>query len=198
MIRHSRTRLRVPRPSSPRSRTAAPAFVLVLLALGLGPTFEEAEIVESAGRVHDLGKVVVDPVALTKVGKLDAAEWAEMRRHPVLGADVVAGFAAYRDGQLLVRHHHEAWDGSGYPDRLAGEAIPLGARILAVADTYDALTSARSYRGAMGRDAALAILRDGSGRQWDPVVVDAMVAHLPTVAMSNDVPLEIDQDEMAA
>jgi HD-GYP domain-containing protein (c-di-GMP phosphodiesterase class II) len=148
------------------------------LALRLGFSPEEADHLESAGRVHDIGKVAIDPLVLTKPGKLDPVEWAEMRRHPELGAEVIARFAAYGDGFRLVRHHHEAWDGSGYPDGLAGEAIPLGARILAVADTFDALTSDRPYRSRLDLDRAVAILREGAGRQWDPVVVAALLAHL--------------------
>jgi HD-GYP domain-containing protein (c-di-GMP phosphodiesterase class II) len=149
-----------------------------LLALRLGLSPAEADHLLSAGRVHDIGKVAIDPLVLAKPGKLDAAEWAEMRRHPELGAEVIARFAAYGDGFRLVRHHHEAWDGSGYPDGLAGAAIPLGARILAVADTFDALTSDRPYRARLELDRAVAILRDGAGRQWDPAVVAALLAHL--------------------
>jgi HD-GYP domain-containing protein (c-di-GMP phosphodiesterase class II) len=148
------------------------------LALRLGLTNEEADLLDSAGRVHDLGKVAIDPKVLLKPGKLDDAEWAEMKRHPGYGADVIARFAAYPDGYRLVRHHHEAWDGTGYPDGLVGESIPFGARILAVADTFDALTSDRPYRRGMGLDRALQILQEGAGRQWDARIVEALVAHL--------------------
>lgn len=148
------------------------------LALGLGLTAEEADSIESAGRVHDLGKVAIDPAVLTKPGKLDPAEWEQIRRHPVLGADVVARFAAYGEGHRLVRFHHEGWDGSGYPDRLVGETIPLGARILSVAGTFDALTSSRPYRPSRSVDEALAILAAGAGRQWDREVVGALFDHL--------------------
>ncbi len=93
----------------------------------------------------------------------------------MLGADVLAKFAAYREGTMLVRHHHERWDGKGYPDRLAGEAIPLGARILAVADTFDALTSDRPYRSGLSAEKAAQILREGAGTQWDAAVVEALL-----------------------
>jgi HD-GYP domain-containing protein (c-di-GMP phosphodiesterase class II) len=146
------------------------------LALALDLTAEEADEIETAGRVHDLGKVAVDPLVLTKPGKLTDAEFAEMARHPVFGADVIAKFNAFTRGNALVRHHHERMDGLGYPDGLAGEAIPLGARILAVADTFDALTSDRPYRKGMNLDKALSILREGAGTQWDARVVDAMLA----------------------
>jgi len=101
-----------------------------------------------------------------------------MRRHPALGADVVARFSAYGQLHRLVRHHHERWDGGGYPDRTGGDRVPLGARVLAVADAFDALTSVHPYRGAMDADRAARVLADGAGSQWDPRVVDALLAHL--------------------
>lgn len=146
------------------------------LALRIGMTAQEADLVESAGRVHDLGKVAIDGVVLTKPGRLTDEERLALERHPVLGAEVVANFSAYAGVYGMVRHHHERWDGGGYPDGLRGEAIPLGARILAVADSFDALTSNRPYRAGMSVDRALAILRDGAGSQWDAQVVAAMLA----------------------
>jgi HD-GYP domain-containing protein (c-di-GMP phosphodiesterase class II) len=145
------------------------------LALRLGMTAEEADIVEQAGRVHDIGKTALDSTILTKSGELTDAEWEQMRMHPVHGANVVARFAAYQNGALVVRHHHEAWDGSGYPDGLAGEAIPLGARIIAVADTFDAMTTNRPYRDGMSIAKAIEVLEGGAGRQWDARVVGAIV-----------------------
>jgi HD-GYP domain-containing protein (c-di-GMP phosphodiesterase class II) len=155
-----------------------------VLALDLGLTPEEADAVASAGRVHDVGKVALDARILDKAGPLDADEMAQMRLHPVHGAAVVAHFAAYGEGYRLVRHHHERWDGGGYPDGLAGEAIPLGARILAVADTFDALISARPYRPAKTPTEALAILIDGAARQWDARVVAALLAHAARIGIS--------------
>lgn len=149
-----------------------------ILANRLGLTELEADIIEQAGRVHDIGKAGIDSAVLSKDDGLTPAEWEQMRQHPALGANVVSRFAAYRHGALIVRHHHEAWDGSGYPDRLAGEQIPLGARIVAVADTLDALTSSRSYRDAMRVEAAIVILESGAGQQWDPRVVAAMTGYL--------------------
>ena len=111
-----------------------------------------------------------------------------MSRHPGRGADVVARFAPYAAGVPLVRHHHESWDSTGYPDGLAGEDIPLGARILAVADTFDALTSARPYRQAMGVDRARAILADGAGSQWDARVVAALLADLDAAEVAAPAP----------
>jgi hypothetical protein len=165
--------LRDPYTAGHSRRVAATARTL---AFALGLTAEEADVIESAGRVHDLGKVAMDPAILLKTSQLDADEWTQMKLHPVRSADVVDRFAAYKQGSAMVRHHHEAWDGSGYPDGLAGEAIPLGARILAVADTLDALTSDRPYRRGLPEAKARAILRDGAGRQWDPRVVAALLA----------------------
>jgi HD-GYP domain-containing protein (c-di-GMP phosphodiesterase class II) len=167
--------LRDPYTAGHSRRVAASARAL---AERLGLTAEEADLIESAGRVHDLGKVAIDPAVLMKTSKLDDDEWEQMKLHPVYGADVVAQFAAYREGTALVRHHHERWDGLGYPDGLAGDAIPLGARILAVADTFDALTSDRPYRRGMGIERATAILQEGAGTQWDERVVAALVGIL--------------------
>lgn len=144
------------------------------LALRLGLTAEEADLLEAAGRVHDIGKVAVDPEVLTKPGKLDDHEWSQMKMHPVHGAQVIERFKAWGEGYRLVRHHHEGWDGKGYPDGLVAESIPFGARILAVADTWDALTSDRPYRNGMTEDRAMAIMKDGAGKQWDPRIVAAL------------------------
>ena len=162
--------LRDPYTAGHSRRVAATAR---LLAGRLGLTAEEADVVESAGRVHDIGKVAVDSSILQKPGKLTDAEWRQMRQHPELGANVVERFAVYQRGTAFVRHHHEAWDGSGYPGGLAGETIPLGARILAVADTFDALTSDRPYRPGKSVPEAAAVLEEGAGRHWDPEVVAA-------------------------
>lgn len=167
--------LRDPYTAGHSRRVAATARAL---ARRLNMTEEEADLIESAGRVHDLGKVAVDPTVLLKTGKLDEEEWAQMRLHPVYGATVVGQFSAYEEGTGLVRHHHERWDGAGYPDGLAGEEIPRGARILAVADTFDALTSDRPYRPGMSIERAAAVLRDGAGTQWDAQIVEAMLGLL--------------------
>lgn len=165
--------LRDPYTAGHSRRVAASAR---LIAHQMGLTAEEADTIESAGQVHDIGKVAVDPHVLLKSSKLTDDEWTQMQMHPVHGANVVDRFAAYRQGAKIVRHHHERWDGGGYPDHIAGEEIPLGARILAVADSFDAMTSDRPYRDGMPAERAIAILADGSGTQWDPAVVDAFLA----------------------
>lgn len=177
--------LRDPYTAGHSRRVAATARAL---ALRLGMTAEEADVLESAGRVHDVGKVAVDPRVLLKDGKLDDAEWDEMKRHPVHGAEVIARFNAFERGYLLVRHHHESWDGHGYPDGLTGDAIPLGARILAVADTWDALTSDRPYRRGMAPAVAIQIMREGAGVQWDARVVTALLEHLGYTAQIDPIP----------
>jgi HD-GYP domain-containing protein (c-di-GMP phosphodiesterase class II) len=165
------------------------------LALRLGASPEEAGTIERAGLVHDLGKLALDPAILRKPGPLTEAEWAEVRRHPDKGAAVVARYAVFGEGHRLVRHHHEAWDGSGYPDRLQGEAIPFGARILAVADAFDVMTHARPYRSALPIAGARAILRDGAGKQRDPRVVEALFAYLDEI---DETPLGHDEPPGAA
>lgn len=149
-----------------------------VLALKLGFTPEEAVMIESAGEVHDIGKIIIEPGILHKTDRLTDEEFALIKQHPVFGASIVSTFASYGNGHLMVRHHHERWDGGGYPDGLAAETIPIGARIIAVADSYDAMTSARSYRGAMSHERAVAILMEGAGVQWDPDVIAAMLEHL--------------------
>lgn len=167
--------LRDPYTGGHSRRVAALARIL---ATRLGMTAEEADLIEQAARVHDIGKAAIDDQVLSNADALTDDEWDTMRQHPIHGANVIAHFAAYQNVADVVRHHHEAWDGSGYPDRLAGEAIPFGARIIAVADTFDALTSDRSYRAARTVDQALAILEHGAGRQWEPRIVDALRTYL--------------------
>lgn len=138
-----------------------------------GADLDELEL---AGILHDIGKISTPLSILHKPGRLSPEEWAVMQQHPVVSAQLVADVPSLQHLVPPLRHHHEAWDGSGYPDRLAGDAIPLAARILAVADSYDAMTSDRPYRTGMPVEKARQILAAGSGKQWDPAVVDAMLA----------------------
>lgn len=125
--------------------------------------------------LHDVGKVGIPEHILAKTGPLSLAEWDVMRTHPVIGAQIVAPMAFLTTTVELIRHHHERFDGSGYPDGLAGDDIPLSARIFAVADSFDAMTSDRPYRGSIGIERALGEIRDGSGGQFDPEVVRVFV-----------------------
>jgi HD-GYP domain-containing protein (c-di-GMP phosphodiesterase class II) len=126
-----------------------------------------------AARIHDVGKVGIRDTSLLKPGPLTDDERREMQRHSEIGADIVGNLEMYRHGASVVRHHHERWDGKGYPDGLKGEEIPFGARIIAVADSFDAMTSDRPYRRALTFSAALAEIRRNSGQQFDPAVVEA-------------------------
>jgi HD-GYP domain-containing protein (c-di-GMP phosphodiesterase class II) len=145
------------------------------LGAGLGLAAADVDVVVQAGLLHDIGQIGVPETVLRKRGPLDQDEWALMRNHPLVGAQIVAPFEFFAGGALAVRHHHERWDGSGYPDGLSGAAIPLGARIVAVADVFDALTSDRPYRTALPRDAALAYLATEAGRTLDGDVVAAFM-----------------------
>src|SRR5258705_830503 len=118
------------------------------LALAAGLGARESVTIAHSGLLHDLGKIAVPERILRKAGPLTDEEWEVMRRHPLTGAQIVAPLQFFADGALIVRHHHERHDGSGYPDGLSGETIPMGSRIVAIADVYDALTSDRPYRRA--------------------------------------------------
>ena len=142
------------------------------IAKRMGLSRGEVAKIRAAGAMHDVGKVETPVTVLQKEGKLTDWEYAIVQRHPVDGAVMVS---TLRDDELtaIVRHHHERLDGTGYPDRLAGEAIPIGARILAVADTFDAITSTRPYRHARAHKRALDILAAEAGTQLDPDAVRA-------------------------
>ncbi|MCD6141367.1 HD domain-containing protein [Candidatus Bipolaricaulota bacterium] len=138
----------------------------------LGLAEDEVEQIEAAARVHDIGKISIPDSVLLKPGKLTDEEWEAIKQHPVIGADLLSGLEIYEGSIDIIRHHHEHWDGSGYPDGLKGEQIPLGARIVAVADVYNALTTDRPYRKAYSKAEALEIIRDMSGKELDPQLVE--------------------------
>jgi HD-GYP domain-containing protein (c-di-GMP phosphodiesterase class II) len=145
------------------------------LAEALGLPTDQIDTIAHAGLLHDIGKIGVPETLLRKRGALDADEWTLMRNHPLIGAQIVAPFDFFAGGAIVIRHHHERWDGTGYPDGLVGAAIPLGARIVAVADVFDALTSDRPYRAALPRATALAYLTQEAGRTLDADVVAALL-----------------------
>jgi two-component system, cell cycle response regulator len=142
--------------------------------LGLAP--DEIERVRHATELRDVGKVAVPDAILGKPGPLREEEWAFVRRHPVIGERILGGAPALERVAPLVRSSHERWDGTGYPDRLAGEDIPLGARIVSVADAFAAMTAERPYRAARSPAQALVELRDCAGSQFDARVVEAFAA----------------------
>ena len=132
-----------------------------------------------AAMLHDVGKLQTPSEILNKPGRLDADEFEIMKRHVSDGAEMLANVASLVGATRLVRAHHERIDGNGYPDRLRGDEIPIGARIISVCDAFDAMVHTRQYRVGMGIDKAAAILREHSGSQWDPAVVTALLALAP-------------------
>jgi putative nucleotidyltransferase with HDIG domain len=135
----------------------------------------EIEVVRLGAALHDMGKIVVPDSILKKPGKLTPEEYTIIKQHCYSGGQICKKVGFLMNAYPVVYHHHERWDGKGYPDGLAGEKIPLGARIVAVVDAYDAMTSDRPYRNAMLLEEAAAILQDGAGRQWDPRVVRTLL-----------------------
>ena len=127
------------------------------------------------GLLHDIGKIGVPLTILDKPGKLTDQEYAIVKEHPGKGARILEPINAYIDVIPMVLHHHEGYDGKGYPDGLSGDAISLGGRILAVADVYDALVSSRSYRKRWTEEEAKEIIKNEAGRQFDPTVIDAFL-----------------------
>lgn len=136
------------------------------LGTSLGLPDDELDVLRIAGLVHDIGKVAVPDAILRKPGRLTATELEIIRQHPVVGESICAPLKSFRDALPLIRHHHERMNGSGYPDGLMGDRIPLSARILQTVDIYDALTTDRPYRKAMPRDAALAVMMTEVQRGW--------------------------------
>ncbi len=136
------------------------------------------DMVVKAGMLHDIGKMATPDAILFKPGPLDADEWAVMQKHAEFGAEILSELPALAPYAPIVRAHHERWDGKGYPDRLEGEQIPFEARVVAVGDAFHAMISNRPYRPAIAQREAMEILRNGRGTQWDPEVVDAMIAML--------------------
>ena len=151
------------------------ADLAVQIAGALGLSQGQIERVDIAARVHDIGKVAIPDAILLKPGPLDDEEWEIMRRHPVISAELIEGLEIYAPVAQAVRHEHERWDGSGYPDGLKGEQIPLIARVIAAADIYNALATDRPYRAAFPHDKVVEIIEDMKGADLDPMVADALL-----------------------
>jgi putative nucleotidyltransferase with HDIG domain len=150
------------------------------LAMGLAQKLgitdgHQLQAIEAASLLHDMGKLAVPEYILNKPGKLTPAEFERMKLHASVGADILSAINFPYPVVPIVRHHHENWDGTGYPDGLKGSDIPLGARILSIVDCFDALTSDRPYRPKLSDDDALAILRERRGSMYDPLIVDSFV-----------------------
>jgi putative two-component system response regulator len=155
-----------------------------VLAEALDMSPGQVETVRHAAPLHDVGKLGIPDHVLLKPGNLNDTEWIIMRSHTTLGADLLADSESdvIRLGQVIALSHHERWDGGGYPQGLAGNDIPLEARICAVVDFFDAMTMDRPYRRAFATDAVLAMMREESGAHFDPRVLQAFFDHLPEIS----------------
>ncbi|MCG8346363.1 MAG: response regulator [Chloroflexales bacterium] len=148
------------------------------LAAGLSP--EQSKMIRYGGLLHDIGKISVDDAVLRKPGALTIEEYAHIKLHPEYGARIVAPMRFATDVGPIILGHHECWDGKGYPRGLAGQEIPIGARIVSIVDAYDAMMTDRPYRQAMSREDTLDQLRSGSGIQWDPQLLDIFIELVET------------------
>jgi len=131
--------------------------------------------IDAAALLHDIGKLGIPDRLLDKPGPLTPDEYDHVKLHAIIGADILSAVAFPGPLAVIVRHHHENWDGTGYPDGLRGNAIPIGARVLSVVDCYDALTSDRPYRRALSHGSAVAMIHERSGTMYDPEIVSAFL-----------------------
>lgn len=157
------------------------ATTTTLVASHLAIDEIDRTILIDAAWLHDIGKLTIPRTILDKPGKLDPDEWSMMQQHSARGSDFVHTKRSTNTLAHLIRHHHERFDGRGYPDRLAGETIPLGSRILAVVDAYDAMKSTRPYKPAMCTDDAMAELRRCAGSQFDPAITNLFISLAPDI-----------------
>jgi putative nucleotidyltransferase with HDIG domain len=146
-----------------------------LIAKELGLPAEKTELVRKAGLLHDIGKLAIPDAILFKPEKLTGEEYIQIKDHVITGADLIYGCHSLRPLIPIIKHHHESYDGSGYPDGLAGEIIPLEARILGVSDALEAMASDRPYRKGRTPQGIVEELKKWSGKQFDPMVVDAFI-----------------------
>jgi len=153
------------------------------LARGLNLPTDEVELILHASRMHDVGKIAIPDAILQKSGSLSDEEWAVMRQHPETGAAILGNSTSQvlEAGRVISLHHHEWWDGGGYPRGLSGDRIPLWGRICAVADVFDAITSERPYKPAFSNDEGLRVLYDGRGTHFDPAIIDVFAARFDEI-----------------
>ncbi len=164
----------------------------------LGLASERLDALRFAGLFHDIGKLRVPDAILAKPGALTPEEYELIKRHPEDGATIIGHIARLREAVPVIRHHHERWDGTGYPDRLAGAAIPVEASVVGLADAWDAMTTERPYSGALSVDRAAEEIRNGRGTQFSPDVVDAFFAVLRRRPGDFAAGLELDSMPLAA
>ena len=162
------------------SRRVANVAALIGKSLDLPP--ESIGRLHLGGLLHDIGKLGIHDSILKKCDQLTHEEFEEIKRHPEIGCDILRGIESLRSVLPIIRHHHERVDGAGYPDQLSGNDIPLEAKILAVADSFDAMTSDRAYRDGKSLERAIEILESGCGTQWDTRIVNVLVSLKSEVA----------------
>jgi putative two-component system response regulator len=155
--------------------------VALAKALKLSP--HDVEVIQHASPMHDVGKLGIPDGILMKPGQLDQGEWEIMKQHTVIGGRILHGSSSelLQAGEIIARSHHEKWDGTGYPEGLKGEEIPLFGRIVSIIDVFDALTTQRPYKKAFGNAEAFAILKDGRGKHFDPNIVDIFFGNIDII-----------------
>ena len=163
------------RDSYTKQHSARVTNYAMLIAKDIGCSQDEIDILNVSGNLHDIGKIGIPDNILLKPGRLTDREYEVIKKHPIIGSNIIGYFNMWTDEQKIVKHHHERWDGQGYPDRLKGEEAPFLSRIMSVADVYDALTSDRSYRKKMQEDVAAKIIKENAGSQFDPAITDVFL-----------------------
>jgi putative nucleotidyltransferase with HDIG domain len=158
-----------------RQHSSRVTGIALILGKKLGCTSEQLEILNFAGHLHDIGKIGIRDEILLKPGKLTTEEFKKIKEHPVIGANILEQMGLWENERVIIRCHHERFDGNGYPDGLKQLEIPFLARILSVADVYDAIASDRAYRKKMEESLILKIINEGSGSQFDPDIVEAFL-----------------------
>jgi putative nucleotidyltransferase with HDIG domain len=172
-----------------RGHSARVADLSAMVAAQLGCPDEEVETVRTAGRLHDIGKIGIREEVLNKQGPLTDEEYEHVKSHALVGSQILSPLVHLRSAITYVRSHHERWDGFGYPDRLAGDAIPLGARIIGAVEIYDALTTARPYQEKMSPEVAIERMRDLIGTAIDPAIhraIDTVVTQRQALVFLDD------------
>jgi putative two-component system response regulator len=167
--------------ASPETHPERVANTAVHIGMRLGLHESDLLALYRGGLIHDIGKIFVPEAILRKPGPLNAEEERQMRAHAVIGESIVKPLPSAADTLTIIRHHHERFDGGGYPDGLCGHRIPLLARIVSVSDAYDALASDRPYRARRNPEEAVETLMRGAGQQWDRELVSLLLSELPAI-----------------
>lgn len=147
----------------------------VSIAKAMGCSQEEIDVLNVSGNLHDIGKIGIPDNILLKPGRLSEGEYQVIKKHPTIGSNIIGHFGMWTDEKKIIKHHHERWDGRGYPDGLKKEEIPFLSRILSVADVYDAMTSDRSYRKKLRESVVIGTIQENAGAQFDPKIVDVFL-----------------------